>query len=677
MDGAEKSIQKVAEQTLPTQPHHLCLSFGKRFPQSKGWWYHDLSVPLQYTTYISAGQRGVLLTRAAFEIVDEPQQPMATKPLASKGEVKKKMSLMDYKNKKKSASPVENGTLGAAGPIKNGALPKKPLPPRIDITTEEATAVQKPGASRLAGHSVEKSRPETNGNRRKPPQVNIQAEIDSRKRPADSDGIKSPPKRAKPGISTTRPEHPRQAASKPSRDTKSELLHPRANGLAPSSMDKDREATASPKSTILVNASRPRSDSGTSTPRKPEPLPKSGLPMLLSPLNPSLFESAPKKKLPEKSAKSEKADDGPSASKKGKNPIRIPPLLSPTLPPVVEEAFAAKDRKLTSSKTVPNQASGQTSDSSNNARKTIVAAPPIRVIDEEEKPSRPSKIVTLKFKKAAVKRVKELLSLPSKSAKDALKKERATSIEPNPPPAKKRPRSADDVPQDTIPAKRPKPTADVITAKLPPRPTTPLKPAAASMSRVASSQSQGATPGATTAGVTPARPPTTAPNPLRTLDPKTLAQAELYRDRHTEYTRLGSKLKHARDDLVRLAAGGNPHNLSPTEERRAAALHFEMVLAYMVAFHSLNAMRLLERRACDVAAWETLLPHFSELRTRVAGFRPLRVMATQVYALCLEQITNGFATLDPAAAAGGFARWTRHNRTRAGVWGRRIRCIRR
>ncbi|KAL2129354.1 hypothetical protein VTI74DRAFT_7915 [Chaetomium olivicolor] len=667
MDGAERSADKVAQQILPTQPHHLSLSIDRRFPESNGWWYQGPSGALQHATYVSAAQRGVLLTRAGFEIVDKPQQPMATKLLANKGEIKKKMSLMDYRNKKKSASPVENGPSARPESKTNGTLPAKPPPPNDGDNTEDAKAVQKSQALRQVDAPSEKPRPETNGERSKPSQANPPTETESRKRPADNDGNTSSQKRAKHEVSTTKSDQPRQGAlERLSRDTKTENLHPKVNGLAPSSMDRDRETTASPRSTIQVNGSRPRSDSGTSTPRKPEAVSKSGLPELLSPLHPSLFDSTPKKKLPDKPAKPEKAE-GPSPLKKAKKPLKLPPLLSPTLPPVVEEALAAKERKPTASKTVPSQQSNQTADSSNGARKTIVAAPPIRVVEEEGKPSRPSRIVTFKFKKATAKRVKELLSLPSKSAKDALKKERSTSIEATPPPAKKRPRPADDVPQDTVAAKRPKAAAEAIPAKPPPRPTTPLKPAAPSMSRVASSQSQSNTPGVA-AGVTPGstsdnRPPTRS----EPLDPKTLAQVEFNKERHAEYTRLGSKLKHTRDDLVRGASSNG--GMTAAEERRATALHFEMVLAYMVAFHSLNTARMLERRMCDISGWESLLPHFNELRNRVAGARPLKVMAVQMHVLCLEQITNGFASLDPAAAAGGFTRWTKHNRNRAAMWG--------
>jgi len=138
----------------------------------------------------------------------------------------------------------------------------------------------------------------------------------------------------------------------------------------------------------------------------------------------------------------------------------------------------------------------------------------------------------------------------------------------------------------------------------------------------------------------------------------------LYKERHAEYQRLGGKLKHARDDLCRERGS----NMTPADERRATALHFEMILAYTVAFHSLNQARHLERKAGDIIAWESLLPHLAELRNRVQGNKALRALAVQMHVLCLEQITITFATLDPGAAAATFTRWCKHVRARTAMW---------
>jgi hypothetical protein len=171
MDGAAKNAQKVAQHILPERPHHLSLSFDRRFPAPDGFWFPGASGPLQYMTYISAAQRGILTTRAAFEICDEGPSQMPVKALA-KGEVKKKLSLMDYHNRKKSASPVENGGPAKTEVKTNGALPPKPLPlPKDSIKKEEAMsreetkAAEKSNGSRQADTRPERARPETNGER--------------------------------------------------------------------------------------------------------------------------------------------------------------------------------------------------------------------------------------------------------------------------------------------------------------------------------------------------------------------------------------------------------------------------------------------------------------------------------------------------------------------------------
>jgi len=140
MDGAEENAHVVAQQILPENPHHLSLSFDRRFPKPEAWSFSGASSSLQYMTYISAAQRGILTTRAAFEISDELPPPMPVKLLA-KGEPKKKLSLMDYQNRKKSASPVENGLSTRIETKTNGATNARSLPSKDNVKVEEKTNV--------------------------------------------------------------------------------------------------------------------------------------------------------------------------------------------------------------------------------------------------------------------------------------------------------------------------------------------------------------------------------------------------------------------------------------------------------------------------------------------------------------------------------------------------------
>ncbi|KAL2160333.1 hypothetical protein VTH06DRAFT_1506 [Thermothelomyces fergusii] len=148
MDGAEENAHDVAQQILPESPHHLSLSFDRRYPRPDAWTFSGPSSSLQYMTYISAAQRGILTTRAAFEISDEaPPPPMPVKAL-SKGEPKKKLSLMDYQNRKKSASPVENGLSAKTESRTNGTVTARSLPSKDDVTAgEKAHAPPRPATT--------------------------------------------------------------------------------------------------------------------------------------------------------------------------------------------------------------------------------------------------------------------------------------------------------------------------------------------------------------------------------------------------------------------------------------------------------------------------------------------------------------------------------------------------
>ena len=464
---------------------------------------------------------------------------------------------------------------------------------------------------------------------------------------------------------SSKPETPRardRPAEKPRPDSRDDPSHSKTNGLAPPAMERDRENTASPRSTIQVNGTRPRSDSGRSTPRKPEAS-KASLPALLSPLHPSLVEQldeleTDRKRTGDKApAKPQKAN-GPPAGKKLKSTIKIPALLSPTLPPIVEAELARL--KKTPPKIDLTQRGTNTPESPSSARKTKPQPE-----EENGRSLEPSRIVTLKLKKATAKRAKELLSLPSKSVKDALRKERSTSVEGTPPPARKRPRLLDDAPADNPLSKRAKTTGDTVVAR-PAGPSTPLKQSTTAMSRVTSNQSYG-TPGNST-GLTPGtldRPPTRSDSvePARARPAGHLLAEKSFREKHAEYIKLGGSLKRQRDEIIRSAS------VTPAEDRRAHALSFEMVLAFMVAFHALDQVRSLNSKSRDSTTWESLLPHLADLKRRVHGIRALRALALQVHAISLEQITAAFQTLNPTAAGSYFEKWARLERNRVPLWG--------
>lgn len=169
MDEAAKEIQSVAQHYLPDSPHRLALSHHSRFPEPEGWWFKGPSSGLQYATFISATTRGILTTRAHYDIcedLNQPQPTMATLSAAKSGEPKKKMSLLDYHNRKKSSSPVENGTSTAKSSEHktNGALPAKPPPPKDEGKKEVSrVAAEKPAAPKQPNTPLDRPRPESNG----------------------------------------------------------------------------------------------------------------------------------------------------------------------------------------------------------------------------------------------------------------------------------------------------------------------------------------------------------------------------------------------------------------------------------------------------------------------------------------------------------------------------------
>lgn len=123
MEAAAKQVKLLSQRILPDRPHHLSLSPDARYKVSP-----DAQAPeeyihrrLQYMTFISDCDRGVLLTRPYYDMREEPPTPSARETPASSRSDKKpatKMSLTDYKNKvkQKSQSPLPS----------SGARPRKP-----------------------------------------------------------------------------------------------------------------------------------------------------------------------------------------------------------------------------------------------------------------------------------------------------------------------------------------------------------------------------------------------------------------------------------------------------------------------------------------------------------------------------------------------------------------------
>jgi hypothetical protein len=162
MEREAKRIETISQKYLPNSPYHLSDSTTRRYPSPVGVWFDGPSSRLQYMTYLSDADRGILFTRASFDILVDPSTPAQSSALNAtpKGESKKavnKIAFKDYQRKKTfSMSPA-----GAEAAVK----PEGRLESRVDASEQRRTAIAKGqaavniSASRLGktvenGHTV-------------------------------------------------------------------------------------------------------------------------------------------------------------------------------------------------------------------------------------------------------------------------------------------------------------------------------------------------------------------------------------------------------------------------------------------------------------------------------------------------------------------------------------------
>ncbi|ROW04129.1 hypothetical protein VSDG_00722 [Cytospora chrysosperma] len=648
METAAERIRSAVKNILPERPHHLALSLESKYPVPTDFWHHQS--PLQYSTFLSDADRGVLLTRPYFDICDEPviATPQST-PLAGLKKAGNKVSLKDWKNKKTTTSPTENGTPGKMDEKKPpGAASRS----EKDGSRKELDKAKENGLRREANAQEPRSNGEVEKSKSSLPSRFAHKDVPSpssegKKRQLEQEDSARPLKKTKPSEPPLsdqprrppRPEPPsnREHARSVSKDGRTAGAQPTASSRTGPSSSKDHHRAVSPRITVngtKPQASAPRSSSHAKTDTSGKHL----VPPLLSPLRRLPFdeelETASTKKRP---ADSYGAGKPTSRAQKPEVPAKkqksvtpdLPPLLSPTLPPVIEEALA---RIKTPIKGEAGQPDSQSSESPASARK---ARPRADDVEEETRPK--SKIVTMKIKKGSYrKRLQSLLALPSKSSK-----ERSVSVENTPPPAKKRPRpsEAEPEPAASISAKRPR-TAEISASKAP---YTPPKPATAN-SQSAHGSSQMQTPGervAQTPGAGDAGPPG--------REGGSQAAKETYKQRWETFSRIGRRLKHKRDGECQTngtgpSAGGQAKR-SEIDTNRRAVLTIEMILAYMICFRSGDQRSELSGTPMNVPAWLTLEPHLRELKGMTRHSVPLQALACQLHGTVVNEIVRTYGSL--------------------------------
>ncbi|KAH7040214.1 uncharacterized protein B0I36DRAFT_357550 [Microdochium trichocladiopsis] len=619
MEEVAKTIEDTFKPILPREPHTLSPHPTLSYPPTRDPKQLEEQVcrPLQYTTFVSDADRGVLLARAYFDIREEDQASHASNtPIARPADPKKpktKLSLKDYKSRKEAPD-------GELTPKPRLTALKEQEQPR---TAQETTPKLEMDIKRERDTPATSSRSRPNPQRPRSPspvrpkkRLSEAADLEPKhiKRQKPDDSIISKTERTLPrpppaGL-PPKPERVVSHDRRPSKDL--QRPSPLSNGKRPLN---STPALPSPR----TNGVQKPVSSSSSVVKKQEPTakPKPYVPPLLSPLHlgslddKSSSRPSPKKRpddqlrpLPKKAREErdsspkkarEERESSPSPKKRRPHPS-IPPLLSPTLPPIVMEELAKM--KKTASSSSKDSSTGQKPEPQGAvAQKTVHPSRDSIHVDsrnDNDREGRESLVVVLKYKKRLKLTVERILKLEPKGKRFA--RDRSDSLEPGV--AKKRPRAAGEV-HATEAGKRPR-TSESL------QPATPSNRQSAAMVRAASSSSQVGTPGVSTT-VTPATQPAESRRP--SANPE---QVQRLQSRSSRYIELGTKLKHSRDNMAR---SKQPQS-APSERDGPFIMAYgvQSLLSYMLGFKLENDARDLDKKQRSHATWKSLQPLFRVIK---------------------------------------------------------------
>ncbi|KAI1274433.1 hypothetical protein F5Y07DRAFT_213736 [Xylaria sp. FL0933] len=646
MEEAAKSIESLAKQILPKQPYYLSLSPTRKYqiqPDEKRLDEQDTR-PLQYTTLVGGeADRGVLLTRAYFTVREEPNScinaPTPTMLKVDPNKPRKKVSLKDYRNKK----------------VEGDSPPKLEVKEKVNglSTIKEKEDTKKraePATKEMDGHRDVKK-----------PIANVKVEArqyspspERKKRAVEADDGPKPFKRVKVEDAAPNGVTPRSskdiASQKPARsippgktEAKDMKPPPATNGRATTSSSALRASSPKPSSQVNGHGKA----SGQATHKRAvsngEPVSKA-VPRLLSPLfigdlsvekpadtakeNAPESRPSPKKRPAETSSlkpqlKKPRNDREPSPSAKKRKVL--PPLLSPTLPPIVMDELSRIDKKQdTPSKEVGLKHS-QASDSS-----VVVKKPPKSTredtihVDNKREPAQ--YIVTLKYKKRQTKTIERLLNLPPGGKKkteslkrdDQVPRESSGSVEPGT--ARKRPRTTADASEAQ---KRPR-SSDTL------RPSTPPKQSM-TLGRIASHGSHVDTPGATNS-LTPSTHP-----PIERLREADRQKAQRLMACHRQYMDVGKKLKYERDGIVK---GRGIETITDREFRIAAAAGIQSLVCYLYAVKKQSEASELERGPPHLQPWREVTLLFPMIANDCGKNIPLLALMCRVQGVFMTHMSR-------------------------------------
>ncbi|KAJ4254903.1 hypothetical protein NW762_009701 [Fusarium torreyae] len=693
MEAATKTVQQLTQRILPEKPHHLSYSPDWRYhiPANESRQKHPEewdNTRLQYSTLVSEADRGVLLTRSYYDMRVEPPKPVPRDVgILAKGGEKKKLSLSDYKNKKTSGVTSDTST------------PEPPSAKKRELERASAEPRSVPEIRKPDSQRQRDPHPDTKPQKpRELPVVDMRlppkppslpprpVSPDSRKRSANVDDDHRSQKRHRSDMPRAGDDRPRPARDEPPRRKDRDSLAPsdippRDKPTSSSSLSNGRSVLKGANASSARNpspAGRARGDSvngvrpGASgstrgTPAKGDNASRSSVPPLLSPLHLSWDSQNSADKADKRRAREDAVDTTrPSKPKKleppppkprndtarDKSPLRLPALLSPTLPSALE---AELSRRKVSSKTTeskahddrdkdePSEKRGEDRHKSTTARKA-----PVEQEEEEEEDSSPRErkrlIVTLRISKRMRLSFKRILALPPK------RRERSESTEAPAPQAKKRPATTENT-GDTIAVKRPRMPS---VSSLPPPPSTPSKKGTTAMSRVSSSNSQAHTPGDTVM-VTPV-PPGSSDRPATNGTDATRGDKADHRavfEKHVRFSTLGRRLKHegdvANQRCNKLASSGDTRG-SDSSRRHYYALAVESTVAFMTSFHLLNVSRNLQHKSSDPTGWSSLIKMVDylqkETRRDMRRYQPIYALVLILQAITVDEFIKSFSNYE-------------------------------
>ncbi|KAJ4136013.1 hypothetical protein NW768_003621 [Fusarium equiseti] len=697
MEAAAKTVQQLTQRILPEKPHHLSYSADWRYniPANESRHKHFEewdNTRLQYSTLVSEADRGVLLTRSYYDMRVEPPKPVPRDVgILAKGGEKKKLSLSDYKNKKTSGLTSDTST-----PEPPSA--RKREPERASAEPKSVPESRKHDSQRQRDHHLDtkpqKAREHPVVDMRLPPKPPASlpprpVSPDSRKRVSNADDDHRSQKRPRPDIPRSVDDRSRPSRDDLARRKDRESLAPsdipsRDKPTASSSLSNGRSILKGTNSSAVrnpspagrargdsVNGSRPNASGSTKgTPVKLDNASRSSVPPLLSPLHLNLdsqnsTEKADRRKIREdaadltRSTKPKKPEAPPPKARnelaREKSPVRLPTLLSPTLPSALEAELSRRKVPSKTAESKPHDDRDQPSErrseerhKSTTARKAPIEHEDEDEIEDEDRREKRRLVVTLRISKRMRQTLKRILALPPK------RRERSESTEAPPvSQAKKRPASTENT-GDTIAVKRPR--LPSVSSTLPPPPSTPSKKGAA-MSRVSSSNSHAHTPGEAST-VTPV-PPGSSDRPATNgteVGRSDKADIKAVIEKHSRFSSLGRRLKHegdvANQRYNKLASDGDTRG-SDVSRKKYYALAVESTVAFMASFHLLNVSRNMQHKSSDPGPWASLIKMVDYLQketrrdTRdMRRYQPMYALVLILQAITVEEFLKSFSNYE-------------------------------